>query len=412
VDLMLHDIGAEPGALPLLSHALLETWRRRQGHTLTLSGYAAVGGVRGAIARTADAVLDSLDTEGRALMQFIFLELTAVGEDVPDTRRRTSRAELVGRAKPIEPILKRLADERLIAIDRETVEVAHEALIREWPTMRRWLDEERSQLRVKRQLADAVEDWLRLDRDESVLYRGVRLAQLVEWQRRAHNRQLTENEADFFKASQVRRERDVRAERERRRLRWLLAGVINLVLLAVIILLVSEPLRQNSLRQQALSARPLRAIPGDQSQFDIAPVTNGQYRWCVEAGRCSEPVPSLSTYFGDAADLAVTGVDALQAQRYCAWLGRRLPYWTEWQLVNTARQSSADSGEIQGLTKDLEEWTATAWPTRTVMWDGQTVTIPKYLIEVGTNLTALGAQATVEFRRASLGFRCALDVAK
>ena len=101
-DLMLHDAGEEPGALPLLSHALLETWRRRRGTTLTLQGYAGSGGVRGAIATTADRVyLRELSDEQRRIVRSIFLRLTELGEGTQDTRRRVSRSELMPADDPV-----------------------------------------------------------------------------------------------------------------------------------------------------------------------------------------------------------------------------------------------------------------------------------------------------------------------
>ena len=82
VDLLLREVGQEPGALPLLSHALLETWQRRRGRTLTLSGYAASGGVRGAIAETAEAVFaDRFNHNQRDIARRIFLRLTELGDE-------------------------------------------------------------------------------------------------------------------------------------------------------------------------------------------------------------------------------------------------------------------------------------------------------------------------------------------
>jgi len=148
VDLILNDVGAgenrqpEPGALPLLSHALLETWHRRQGHRLTLSGYLSSGGVRGAIAATAEAVFqDRLDPGQRAIARRIFLRLTELGEDqsVANTRRRAPFAELISspaESPAVRAVLQQLADARLIVTEADAAEVAHEALIREWPTLR------------------------------------------------------------------------------------------------------------------------------------------------------------------------------------------------------------------------------------------------------------------------------------
>jgi hypothetical protein len=94
-DLLLRDVGEEPGALPLLSHALLEIWRRRRGRALTLAGYAAAGGVQGAIAKTAETVLTTrLTASERPIARRVFLELTELGEGTQDTRRRVPIVDL------------------------------------------------------------------------------------------------------------------------------------------------------------------------------------------------------------------------------------------------------------------------------------------------------------------------------
>ena len=144
VDVLLHDVGHEPGALPLLSHALLETWQRRRNRTMTLSGYASSGGVHGAIAETAETVFtDQFTHEQQAIARRIFLRLTELNDETTasDTRRRASFKELILKleeAATTHTVLKALADARLITTSEDSAEVAHEALIREWPTLRGW----------------------------------------------------------------------------------------------------------------------------------------------------------------------------------------------------------------------------------------------------------------------------------
>ena len=191
VEVMLNDIGAEPGALPLLSHALLETWKRRRARTMTLSGYTEAGGVRGAIARTAEAVFQQrLTDEQRPIARMIFLSLAELDEDAQDTRRRASFSELITRSTDtatIEAVLAILTDARLVITgyappsDTKVVEVAHEALIREWPTLRQWLAEDREGLILHRQLSDDTAGWLRLENDPGVLYRTQRLKRASAW---------------------------------------------------------------------------------------------------------------------------------------------------------------------------------------------------------------------------------------
>jgi WD40 repeat protein/transcriptional regulator with XRE-family HTH domain len=234
VELLLQEIGAdtgstpEPGALPLLSHALLETWQHRRGRTLTLSGYTASGGVRGAIAETAEAVFhDQLGLEQRTIARQIFLRLTELGGDAAtaDTRRRVSFDELVSRPEEreaIHQVLLTLADARLITTEQDSVEVAHEALIREWPTLRTWLEEDRESLRLHRHLTEAAQEWENTDRDSSGLYRGARLAQAIEWSNE-HVEEMNLLERAFVEASHALAEKEIR-EREEQRQRELEAA--------------------------------------------------------------------------------------------------------------------------------------------------------------------------------------------
>ncbi len=232
VDLILHDIGAgaahdqEPGALPLLSHALLATWERRRGRTFTLEGYRASGGVRGAIAETAESVFtDQFDQTQQRFARDIFLRLTELGEGTEDTRRRAALTELVPRveqAAQLRAVLNTLADARLVSLGEDSAEVAHEALIREWSRLREWLSQNREGLRLHRHLTEAAQAWSKLNRDEGELYRGARLAQALEWAE-AHPDDLNGLEREFLDASRQARERQI-AEREAQRQRDLIAA--------------------------------------------------------------------------------------------------------------------------------------------------------------------------------------------
>jgi GAF domain-containing protein/transcriptional regulator with XRE-family HTH domain/energy-coupling factor transporter ATP-binding protein EcfA2 len=217
VDILLNDVrthGAsepEPGALPLLSHALLATWERRSGHTLTLNGYQASGGVRGAIAETAESVFnDQLDQEQQEIARDVFLRLTELGEGTEDTRRRAALNELVHKsaaAIELRSVLNTLAEARLITLNEDSAEVGHEALIREWQRLREWLHQDREGLRLHRHLTAAAQDWEILGRDAGALYRGTHLAQAREWVA-LHPEALNQGEHSFLNASieQERRE--------------------------------------------------------------------------------------------------------------------------------------------------------------------------------------------------------------
>jgi DNA replication protein DnaC len=211
VDILLRDVGAadnqtpEPGALPLLSHALLETWQRRDPaeNRLTLAGYTEAGGVQGAIAKTAESTYQQLPADQQKIARSIFLRLTELGEGTQDTRRRAALAELLSqneeRAK-VEQVLKTLADARLLTTSNDGAEVAHEALIRQWPTLQNWLGEDREGLRLHRQVTEAAQDWEGNEREESYLFRGGRLEQTNEWVARNDTR-LNQLETEFLAAS-------------------------------------------------------------------------------------------------------------------------------------------------------------------------------------------------------------------
>lgn len=249
VEQMLDDAGDEPGALPLLSHALLETWARRRGRTMTLSGYRESGGVRGAIAQTAESIFQQrLTPDQRPIARMIFVRLTELGEtedgETPDTRRRVTFSELITRATDpamLDAVLSILIEARLVTTgvlppdETRAVEVAHEALIREWPTLRQWLDQDRAALIRHRQLTADANDWLKLERDPGVLYRGARLAQMLEWVHSFPD-PISLVEQEFLEASQAaaaeEAERQRRLERARR-VQRALAAVAGVLLLAV-----------------------------------------------------------------------------------------------------------------------------------------------------------------------------------
>ncbi len=268
VDLLLRDVGAsegtqpEPGALPLLSHALLETWKRRQGHTLTFAGYTDSGGVRGAIAQTAETVYSHrLKEDQLGIARGIFLRLTELGEGTQDTRRRARMEELSpsqGETHAVEEVLQILADARLVTTSEGIVEVAHETLIREWPRLRSWLDESREGLRLHRHLTEAAQGWLALGREPGELYRGTRLAQTQEWAQ--ENQGLLNPLETEFLAESLASEMKVETEKEeqrlreraleRRRRRTLLGALIATSFLALTAVIFGYQFRQSALQSE------------------------------------------------------------------------------------------------------------------------------------------------------------------
>ena len=193
------DAAGQPGALPLISHALRETWRRRRGNTLTAAGYEAAGGINHALSRTAEATYQALSANQQRVARAILLRLVALGEGTEDTKRPVARREF--NADETGPVLDALARARLVTLDADTVELTHEALLSAWPRLRRWIDEDRAALLIQQQLIDAAIAWERAAQDTAHLYRGSRLATAAEWAARDHAVPPSERVQRFLAAS-------------------------------------------------------------------------------------------------------------------------------------------------------------------------------------------------------------------
>ncbi len=266
-DVILADVVDEPGALPLLSHALLETWKRRRRRVLTVEGYRDAGGARGAIAQTAERVFHQLDPRQQALAHHVFLRLTASGDGSVDTKRRAARVELATSedAEAVDTLLGVLADARLVTLHESSVEVAHEALIREWPRLQSWLDEDRDGLRLHRHLTQASHEWDELGRDDADLYRGTRLTLAHEWMARSDPTALNDLEREFLAASDALAAAESaeheaqlqRRERDNRRLRTLVVTLAILVVVALIAGTVAV-VQRNHAAHETTTARAAR----------------------------------------------------------------------------------------------------------------------------------------------------------
>ncbi|GGU57295.1 nSTAND1 domain-containing NTPase [Lentzea flava] len=216
---LMADAVGQAAVLPLLSHALAETWQHRRGMTLTLAGYEQVGGLEHAVARTAQEVFDGFTSRQQAQAKRILLRL--VTEE--DTKRRAHSDEL----EADEDVLLALAAARLVVIDRDGVELAHEALIRSWPAFGEWIEQERENIKAQRELTHATQTWESLDRDPGALFRGRRLTTVPA------GLSLNSRERAFLAASLAAEEEvSVSARRRTRRQRQLLAALAALIVIA------------------------------------------------------------------------------------------------------------------------------------------------------------------------------------
>lgn len=239
VELFLEDVGEEPGRLPLLSHALLETWKRRRMRVMTLTGYQEAGGVKRAIAQTAETTYSNFTPNQQIRAKQIFKRLTALVGETHDvyTRRRVSWGEL-GRDEETQIVISELSYARLVTADDNTVEVAHEAVIREWKALRSWLDEDREDLIIHRRLTLAAQTWQEKERNKSFLYQGLRLDEAEEWATR-NFKELNELEKEFFNESLVLR-------RKQRRQRVITVSIFLVVIIGGLLVLLL--IQQNATR--------------------------------------------------------------------------------------------------------------------------------------------------------------------
>lgn len=216
VDVLVRDVEGEPGSLPLLSHALRQTWERREGSTLTVSGYQASGGIRGAVAQTAEAVFAEASGEQQSVLRDLLLRLVTPSPDGEPVRARVPR-RLVATDTDHERVIEILVRARLVTSDEDVVEIAHESLARAWPRLQGWLVDDIEGQRVWRHVVASADSWDALGRADSELYRGVRLARALEWRDRTRAA-LTPVETAFLAASETAHRSEIeRAEAEARR---------------------------------------------------------------------------------------------------------------------------------------------------------------------------------------------------
>ena len=187
---IVRDVADQPGALPLMQYALTTLVDQRQGRLLDTAAYDRIGGVDGAIATRAEEIFQGLTPRAQHACCEVFLRLVRVDEQADDTRRRAGRAELELLGLPdgvVDEVVSAFGSARLLAFDRDpvsrgqTVEVAHEALLREWPRYREWIAGRREGLLVERRLEAASAEWEAAGRPRDLLVSGGRLDQFERW---------------------------------------------------------------------------------------------------------------------------------------------------------------------------------------------------------------------------------------
>lgn len=261
VDTIVSDAGGEPGLLPLLSVTLTQLWEQREDRALTYTAYVRMGGLSGSIASLAEECFTGLDEREQDTARVVLMRLTGPGDGVGVTRRRVPRTEIESLPHPdVNDVVEALSRGRLLTVSDGWVEVAHEALFREWPRLRGWLVEDTAGRAIQRRLAVAAAEWEADGREPSALWSGTRLASGLEVAE-SRPEELTPVEREFLDAGRVavdaeRRiaeERAVATARQNRRLRRLVAG-IGLVLVVALVAGVVAWRAQQSAQAASLSA--------------------------------------------------------------------------------------------------------------------------------------------------------------
>ena len=282
IEAITQDVREQPGALPLLQYALTELFERREGALLTNAAYQDIGGTLGALAKRAEEVYRRFNEAGQNMARQIFLRLVTLGEGQEDTRRRILQSELLtlGDRDVVEEVIDRFGRYRLLTFDRDevtrgaTVEVAHEALIRQWERLREWLTESRQDVRLERELLHAATDWQASDRDASYLIQGNRLLSFEEWAESSTLR-LNELELEYLKVSlaarderdaieRARQERERELERQKARNMRIAAGIFAVAAAVAVVLSLFAFDQSNKANEQRAIAETERERADDQ----------------------------------------------------------------------------------------------------------------------------------------------------
>lgn len=351
VDTLLEDILGEPAALPLLQFTLLKLWEHREHNYITWDAYRCLGGGRLALANSADALYDGLIPEEQITARRILLRLVRAGDglEITSSRVRLDSLYRSGEADDrVDRVLAKLISARLVRLtpgevtSDTQVEVAHEALVRNWPRLVAWLEEDREIIRQRQRLTDAAQHWAMLDGDAGALLSetllqeatrfldvtGVALSGLeLEFLQASRQAIVAERERELARQAELKRAH-VEAQLQAAKVRRLRALAISLSLLLIIpALLVALKLQQRDSRWQPMDAFPRDTVStlsgswhgqgGSGAELMVCAGTSNIGIGCTQSGRTwniyQQDLPTGDPAFSDGNEFAgaVRGVQAM-----------------------------------------------------------------------------------------------------
>ena len=348
---LLFEVRGEEGALPLLEFTLEQLYTQREGNRLTRHAYNAIGRVRGALVNHAEATYQELAKKGEryaTLIRALFLRLIEPGATEQDTTRRRVTPSELELADPVESkIMQEIAgvfvDARLLVRDEDTLEVAHEALIRQWERLVNWLRDAREDLRLQKKINADATDWVQRgrNRESARLYREDVLNEAREWARR---NAPTADEMGFIDASsELDNERQAQARRMARQNQMLLVGAGIMVVMALIAVILIQSQTNAQLLEEAsilqTQANEALAIAGTagyeavvmqaQADFQYARATDQQLGAIYPTGLAPEAYYATATVVAESSNWepvedTFNGMEMVQVPAGCFWMGSNL----------------------------------------------------------------------------------------
>ncbi|MEH2439677.1 nSTAND1 domain-containing NTPase [Nostoc sp.] len=283
-----NDVVTRPGALPILQYALKELWRvcieepELPQQLLTRKAYEEIGAVKGALDKRATILYQNLPTlEDQAFARSLFMELVHLGETGEVTRRRATWKKLEAIAdspQQLQRVVESLAGSggRLIITDKDTVEVAHEALLSEWKLLNTWIAENLENIRLSRSLEEDCQEWIeRFNQSDDALLAGAKLAVISEWfdrnqpklpplesefLRKSLQRRDRQNQAELEQAKKLQQQAEAKAKAESQRTRFAIASA-TLIVLSLGLGFFAWRLRTENKVKDAIASTALTSTP-------------------------------------------------------------------------------------------------------------------------------------------------------